>query len=78
VTGGPAMWHDTWSYRGRGSRRPIEARQWRRRAAVRIGEVLCVGEIEGGGSTGVGRLFWAVPMNMILCELFKSIQMSLN
>jgi hypothetical protein len=49
VTGGPAMWHDAWSYRGRGSRRPIEARQWWRRAAVRIGEVLCVGEIEGGG-----------------------------
>jgi hypothetical protein len=48
VTGGPAMWHDAWSYGGRGSRRPVEARQWRRRSAVRIGEVLCVGEIEGG------------------------------
>jgi hypothetical protein len=51
--GGPVVWHDAWSYGGRGSTQPAEACQRRRWAAVRTGEVVNMGEIEGGPGTGV-------------------------
>jgi hypothetical protein len=48
------VWHDTWSYGGRGFGRPANARQQRRWAAVWTGEVEHVGEIEGGLGMGMG------------------------